>query len=59
MLILTRRKGEKIKIGDDIEITITSVEGNSVRIGVDAPKNVEILRTELLERYNQNKTKRL
>lgn len=59
MLILTRRQGEKIKIGDDIEITITSVEGNSVRIGVDAPKNVEILRTELLERYNQNKTKRL
>lgn len=59
MLILTRRKGEKIKIGDDIEITITSVEGNSVRVGVDAPKNVEILRTELLERYNQNKTKRL
>ena len=47
MLVLTRRIGESIQIGTDIEVHIISVEGNQIRIGVDAPKNVLVLRSEL------------
>jgi carbon storage regulator len=47
MLILTRRLGEKIRIGDDIVITITAVHGNQVRIGIKAPDDIEVLREEL------------
>lgn len=49
MLIITRRKGESLMIGDDIEITISKIEDGSVKIGIDAPKNVTILRKELYE----------
>ena len=48
MLILTRRQDESIVIGDDIEITITEARAGSVRIGIDAPKHVVILRKELM-----------
>lgn len=48
MLILTRRAGETICIGDDIRIVITGVSGNQVRIGIQAPKDVKILREELV-----------
>lgn len=47
MLVLTRRIGESIQIGQEIEIHIISVEGNQIRIGVDAPKDVLVLRSEL------------
>ncbi|KRG15043.1 carbon storage regulator [Virgibacillus soli] len=47
MLVLTRKKGESIQIGDDIEITITQVKGDQVKIGINAPKNVEIHRKEI------------
>lgn len=47
MLVLTRRVGESIQIGKEIEIHIISVEGNQIRIGVDAPKDVLVLRSEL------------
>ena len=47
MLVLTRRIGESIQIGKTIEIHILSVEGNQIRIGVDAPKDVLVLRSEL------------
>jgi carbon storage regulator len=47
MLVLTRRIGESIQIGKDIEVHIISVEGNQIRIGVDAPKDVLVLRSEL------------
>jgi len=49
MLVLTRRSGEVIKIGDDIEITVIATKGDQVRIGINAPKNVEIFRKEVYE----------
>ncbi len=48
MLVLTRRPDEKLIIGDDITITIISVKGNQVRIGIDAPKNLKCLRAEIV-----------
>lgn len=56
MLIITRKKGESLMIGDDIEITISKIEDGSVKIGIQAPKEVSILRKELLEEIkNENK----
>jgi carbon storage regulator CsrA len=46
-LVLTRKTQQKIQIGDNITITILQVKGQSVRVGIDAPKNVRVLRTEL------------
>ena len=48
MLILTRRPGETILIGDNIKVTILDVDRNQVRIGIDAPQEVKIVREELL-----------
>ena len=50
MLVLTRKPGEGILIGDDIEIVVTRVEGKSVSIGIKAPLSIPILRTELAAR---------
>ncbi len=47
MLILNRKAGESIRIGDDIEIKIVSVEGGQVKVGIDAPRNVSIHRQEI------------
>ncbi|WP_350302975.1 carbon storage regulator CsrA [Peribacillus frigoritolerans] len=47
MLVLTRKPNEAIMIGDDIEITILSVEGEQIKLGINAPKNVEIHRKEI------------
>jgi carbon storage regulator len=47
MLVLSRKKSESLIIGDDIVITVTDIDGNRVRIGVDAPKDVTIHRREL------------
>ena len=47
MLILSRKAGETIQIGGDIELTITSIEGSRVKVGVVAPRSVKILRGEL------------
>jgi carbon storage regulator len=47
MLVLTRRKGDTVKIGDDIEVTVVDVEDGSVRLGIKAPKTTVILRGEL------------
>lgn len=49
MLVLSRKPGQKIKIGDDIEVTIIAVSGETVRIGIEAPTCVRILRTEVYE----------
>lgn len=50
MLILTRKVGEKLKIGDNIEVVVLGVKGNQVRIGVTAPRDVEVHRQEVYER---------
>ncbi len=55
MLILSRRESESLKIGDDITITIHEIQGGRVRIGISAPKNISIMRTELLQIAEQNK----
>ncbi|RNC29577.1 MAG: Carbon storage regulator [Candidatus Dichloromethanomonas elyunquensis] len=49
MLVLSRKVNEKIRIGEDIEITIVAVAGDNVRIGIQAPKDVKILRSEVYE----------
>jgi carbon storage regulator len=47
MLVLTRKTGEAIQIGEDIEISVFSVKGDQVKLGINAPKNVEIHRKEI------------
>jgi len=55
MLVLTRKKNEAIKIGDDIEIKILSVDGDQIKLGIEAPKSIEIHRKEIyLEIQHQN-----
>ena len=48
MLVLSRKPGEAIRIGDDIEISVIEVRGDKVRIGINAPRNVPVFRMELL-----------
>lgn len=49
MLVLTRKEGERIMIGDDVRITIVRVTGNQVRIGIEAPREVPVYREEIME----------
>ena len=50
MLILTRRVGESLRISDDIVVTVLEVKGNQVKIGTDAPREVSVVREEILGR---------
>ena len=59
MLILTRRVGEKLMIGDDVSVVILGVKGNQVRIGVHAPDDVEIHREEIYARVRKEKKDRV
>jgi carbon storage regulator len=50
MLILTRRLGESVMVGDDVSITILAVKGNQVRVGINAPKHLSVHREEIYRR---------
>ncbi|MEZ5257752.1 MAG: carbon storage regulator [Ilumatobacteraceae bacterium] len=51
MLVLTRREGESFKLGDDIEIEILDIKPGVVRVGIQAPRSVRVLRSELVGRW--------
>ena len=53
MLILTRRVGETVVIGDNVVVTVLAVKGNQVRLGIKAPRDVAVHREEILERIKQ------
>lgn len=55
MLILTRRVGETMMVGDDVTVTILGVKGNQVRLGVNAPKDVSVQREEIYQRIQKEK----
>ncbi|WP_066290388.1 carbon storage regulator CsrA [Bacillus sp. FJAT-29937] len=57
MLVLTRKLNEAIRIGEDIEIKILSIEGEQIKIGIDAPKNIEIHRKEVYLAIQQENQK--
>ena len=56
MLILTRRVGETLMIGDDVSVTVLGVKGNQVRVGIEAPKDVSVHRKEIYERIKDEET---
>ena len=56
MLILTRRVGENLRVGDDVIISVLGVKGSQVRIGIDAPKHVQVHREEIYQRIQNEKS---
>jgi carbon storage regulator len=59
MLILSRRPGESVKIGDEVTVTVLGVKGNQLRLGFTAPRNVAVHREEVYERIRAERTARV
>lgn len=57
MLILSRRIGETLMVGDEVTVTILEVEGNQIRIGINAPKEIAVHREEIYDRIQQEQQK--
>jgi carbon storage regulator len=57
MLILTRRTGETLMVGDDVTVSVLGVKGNQVRIGINAPRDVAVHREEIYEKIRQEKAR--
>ena len=55
-MILTRRSGEVLKIGDDIDVTVLGVTGNQVRVGINAPRDVAVHREEIYQKIQQEQS---
>ena len=55
MLVLTRRIGETLMIGDDVVVTVLGIQGNQTRIGIEAPKEIEVHRSEVYDRIQKAK----
>jgi len=56
MLILTRRVNEKLMVGDDVTVTVLSISGNQVRIGINAPRHVPVHREEIYEKVKRQES---
>ena len=57
MLILTRRVGETVMIGDEIAVTVVGINGNQIRLGITAPKEIPVHREEVYERLHEQNTR--
>lgn len=55
MLVLSRRRGERIRIGDNITVMVVEIRGGKVRVGIEAPEDIEVLRQELIKRDEKPK----